>query len=176
MQITNDDGPPSDQSSPYVHSLVSTLQQHGHTVSVVLPHTQRSWIGKAHLVGKSVRLCLPLTGYTEIELCLQATHRSNPPTTALHRCKPPPKVVSQITAPPITLRCHRTVPKKSGSWSTRHPLHVYKLVSITTSRREAQLTSSYLAPTMDATAQPSFLSVAEQSAAQWKQLSVVSSR
>lgn len=53
--ITNDDGPPSDQSSPYVHSLVSTLQQAGHTVSVVLPHTQRSWIGKAHLVGKSIR-------------------------------------------------------------------------------------------------------------------------
>ncbi|KAL6711389.1 hypothetical protein ACN47E_004323 [Coniothyrium glycines] len=53
--VTNDDGPPSDQSSPYVHSLVSTLQSAGHTVSVVLPHTQRSWIGKAHLVGKSVR-------------------------------------------------------------------------------------------------------------------------
>ncbi|KAF2740160.1 sure-like protein [Polyplosphaeria fusca] len=53
--VTNDDGPPSDQSSPYVHSLVSSLQAAGHTVSVVLPHTQRSWIGKAHLVGKSVR-------------------------------------------------------------------------------------------------------------------------
>ncbi|KAF2470072.1 sure-like protein [Lindgomyces ingoldianus] len=53
--ITNDDGPPSDQSSPYVHSLVSSLQSAGHTVSVVLPHTQRSWIGKAHLVGKSVK-------------------------------------------------------------------------------------------------------------------------
>ncbi|KAF2251212.1 sure-like protein [Trematosphaeria pertusa] len=53
--ITNDDGPPSDQSSPYVHSLVSTLQSHGHTVSVVLPHTQRSWIGKAHLVGHSIK-------------------------------------------------------------------------------------------------------------------------
>ncbi|CAO2652008.1 Nn.00g002910.m01.CDS01 [Neocucurbitaria sp. VM-36] len=53
--ITNDDGPPSDQSSPYVHSLVSTLQAAGHTVSVVLPHTQRSWIGKAHLVGKSIK-------------------------------------------------------------------------------------------------------------------------
>ncbi|KAF2865492.1 survival protein sure-like phosphatase/nucleotidase [Massariosphaeria phaeospora] len=53
--ITNDDGPPSDQSSPYVHSLVSTLQSAGHTVSVVLPHTQRSWIGKAHLVGKSLQ-------------------------------------------------------------------------------------------------------------------------
>ncbi|KAF2005588.1 sure-like protein [Amniculicola lignicola CBS 123094] len=53
--VTNDDGPPSDQSSPYVHSLVRTLQDAGHTVSVVLPHTQRSWIGKAHLVGHSVK-------------------------------------------------------------------------------------------------------------------------
>ncbi|KAF2796022.1 sure-like protein [Melanomma pulvis-pyrius CBS 109.77] len=53
--ITNDDGPPSDQSSPYVHSLVSALQTFGHTVSVVLPHTQRSWIGKAHLVGHSIK-------------------------------------------------------------------------------------------------------------------------
>lgn len=53
--VTNDDGPPSDQSSPYVHSLVSTLQKYGHTVSVVLPHTQRSWIGKAHLVGKAIK-------------------------------------------------------------------------------------------------------------------------
>ncbi|KAG9204211.1 hypothetical protein G6514_001283 [Epicoccum nigrum] len=53
--VTNDDGPPSDQSSPYVHSLVSTLQSYGHTVSVVLPHTQRSWIGKAHLVGKAIK-------------------------------------------------------------------------------------------------------------------------
>ncbi|KAH7132524.1 survival protein sure-like phosphatase/nucleotidase [Dendryphion nanum] len=52
--VTNDDGPPSDQSSPYVHSLVSNLQAAGHTVSVVLPHTQRSWIGKAHLVGKPI--------------------------------------------------------------------------------------------------------------------------
>ncbi|KAF2015011.1 sure-like protein [Aaosphaeria arxii CBS 175.79] len=53
--VTNDDGPPSDQSSPYVHSLVSTLQSAGHTVSVVLPNTQRSWIGKAHLVGKAIK-------------------------------------------------------------------------------------------------------------------------
>lgn len=50
--LTNDDGPPSNQSSPYVHSLVKTLQDRGHIVSVVLPHTQRSWIGKAHMVGQ----------------------------------------------------------------------------------------------------------------------------
>lgn len=55
LQVVNDDGPPSNQSSPYVHSLVHSLQAAGHTVSVVLPHQQRSWIGKAHLVGASVQ-------------------------------------------------------------------------------------------------------------------------
>ncbi|KAL4810423.1 survival protein sure-like phosphatase/nucleotidase [Aspergillus unguis] len=52
--VANDDGPPSNQSSPYVHSFVHTLQSAGHTVSVVLPHQQRSWIGKAHLIGAAV--------------------------------------------------------------------------------------------------------------------------
>ncbi|KAI9832890.1 MAG: hypothetical protein M1819_003920 [Sarea resinae] len=52
--VVNDDGPPSNQSSPYVHSFISHLQAAGHTVSVVLPHTQRSWIGKAHIVGATV--------------------------------------------------------------------------------------------------------------------------
>lgn len=54
-QVVNDDGPPSNQSSPYVHSLVQTLQKAGHVVSVVLPHTQRSWIGKAHIIGQTVK-------------------------------------------------------------------------------------------------------------------------
>ncbi|TVY28173.1 putative tubulin--tyrosine ligase [Lachnellula hyalina] len=53
--IVNDDGPPSTQSSPYVHSLVQSLQESGHLVSVVLPHTQRSWIGKAHMIGQTVK-------------------------------------------------------------------------------------------------------------------------
>ncbi|TPX18075.1 uncharacterized protein E0L32_011845 [Thyridium curvatum] len=53
--VTNDDGPPSPHSSPYVHALVRALQAAGHTVSVCLPHTQRSWIGKAHLIGHTVR-------------------------------------------------------------------------------------------------------------------------
>ncbi|KIW18470.1 5'/3'-nucleotidase SurE [Exophiala spinifera] len=52
--VVNDDGPPSNQSSPYVHSLIDTLQKAGHTVSVVLPHVQRSWIGKAHIVGQTL--------------------------------------------------------------------------------------------------------------------------
>lgn len=52
--MVNDDGPPSQLSSPYVHSFVHELTQSGVTVSVVLPHIQRSWIGKAHLVGRGV--------------------------------------------------------------------------------------------------------------------------
>ncbi|GAO16310.1 hypothetical protein UVI_02016970 [Ustilaginoidea virens] len=53
--VTNDDGPPSPHSSPYVHSLVKHLRNAGHTVSVCLPHTQRSWIGKAHMIGKTLK-------------------------------------------------------------------------------------------------------------------------
>ncbi|ORY62638.1 survival protein sure-like phosphatase/nucleotidase [Pseudomassariella vexata] len=53
--VTNDDGPPSPTSSPYVHSLVRALQSAGHTVSVCLPHMQRSWIGKAHMIGETVK-------------------------------------------------------------------------------------------------------------------------
>ncbi|KAK3316358.1 survival protein sure-like phosphatase/nucleotidase [Apodospora peruviana] len=53
--VVNDDGPPSPHSSPYVHSLVRELQAAGHVVSVCLPHTQRSWIGKAHMIGQTVK-------------------------------------------------------------------------------------------------------------------------
>jgi tubulin---tyrosine ligase len=53
--VTNDDGPPSPQSSPYVHCLVKHLQEAGHVVSVCLPHTQRSWIGKAHMIGQTLK-------------------------------------------------------------------------------------------------------------------------
>lgn len=53
--VVNDDGPPSPHSSPYVHSLVRELQAAGHVVSVCLPHTQRSWIGKAHMIGQTLK-------------------------------------------------------------------------------------------------------------------------
>lgn len=53
--VVNDDGPPSPHSSPYVHSLVRELQAAGHVVSICLPHTQRSWIGKAHMIGQTVK-------------------------------------------------------------------------------------------------------------------------
>lgn len=52
--VTNDDGPPS-PASPYVHALVRGLQAAGHVVSVCLPDGQRSWIGKAHMIGKTVK-------------------------------------------------------------------------------------------------------------------------
>lgn len=53
--VTNDDGPPSPHSSPYVLALVRELRRAGHFVSVCLPDSQRSWIGKAHLIGQSLR-------------------------------------------------------------------------------------------------------------------------
>ena len=53
-QVVNDDGPPSNHHSPYIKTMVATLQEHGHVVSVVLPDRQRSWIGKAHLYGETV--------------------------------------------------------------------------------------------------------------------------
>ncbi|KAL8669121.1 MAG: hypothetical protein Q9168_006273 [Polycauliona sp. 1 TL-2023] len=53
--VTNDDGPPSNQSSPYIHSFVKTLQSAGHVVSVIIPHQQRSWIGKAHFAAQVIK-------------------------------------------------------------------------------------------------------------------------
>ncbi|RDH20560.1 sure-like protein [Aspergillus niger ATCC 13496] len=53
--VVNDDGPPSRDGSPFVHSLVNELKAQGHFVTVVLPNRQRSWIGKAHFVGEIVR-------------------------------------------------------------------------------------------------------------------------
>lgn len=53
--LTNDDGPPSDAASPYVHYLVEELNSlNDWDLSVVVPDTQRSWIGKAHIIGKNV--------------------------------------------------------------------------------------------------------------------------
>ncbi|KAF3917835.1 hypothetical protein ABW20_dc0105437 [Dactylellina cionopaga] len=48
--LTNDDGPPS-SSSPFIKHFVTTLRAAGHTVSVCIPADQKSWIGKAHIIG-----------------------------------------------------------------------------------------------------------------------------
>jgi tubulin--tyrosine ligase len=53
--LTFTDGPPSTESSPYILDFVRKLQDAGHKVSVCLPDVNKSWIGKALLVGKSVR-------------------------------------------------------------------------------------------------------------------------
>ncbi|KAK0310193.1 hypothetical protein LTR82_014875 [Friedmanniomyces endolithicus] len=52
--VTNDDGPPSTAASPFILPFVRALERVGHTVSVIIPDAQRSWIGKAHLVGQDV--------------------------------------------------------------------------------------------------------------------------
>ena len=48
----NDDGPPNADSSPYLKPFVDvfTSPPFNHTVSVVIPTQQRSWIGKAHFL------------------------------------------------------------------------------------------------------------------------------
>ncbi|KAL7925244.1 tubulin-tyrosine ligase family domain-containing protein [Trichoderma austrokoningii] len=52
--VTNDDGPPS-HHSPYIHTFVRHLERAGHIVSVCIPDTQRSWIGKAHMIGQTLK-------------------------------------------------------------------------------------------------------------------------
>ncbi|KAK0456471.1 survival protein sure-like phosphatase/nucleotidase [Armillaria borealis] len=47
--LTNDDGPPNPRDSPYVFGLYQHLTQTlGWNVKVVLPSSQKSWIGKAY--------------------------------------------------------------------------------------------------------------------------------
>ncbi|KLJ12587.1 5'/3'-nucleotidase SurE [Blastomyces silverae] len=51
----NDDGPPSQKCSPYLFPFVKTLEKAGHLVSVVIPNSSRSWIGKAHIIGETLQ-------------------------------------------------------------------------------------------------------------------------
>ncbi|EEH16245.1 5'/3'-nucleotidase SurE [Paracoccidioides brasiliensis Pb03] len=55
FQIVNDDGPPSQKCSPYIFPLVKAFQDAGHLVSVAIPNSSRSWIGKAHLIGELLK-------------------------------------------------------------------------------------------------------------------------
>jgi 5'/3'-nucleotidase SurE len=53
--LTNDDGPPGAES-PYVYGLYRHLTKHlGWDVKVVLPSTQKSWIGKGFQITQIVR-------------------------------------------------------------------------------------------------------------------------
>ena len=53
--LTNDDGPPSDATCPFMKPFVDEIRRSTNwKVSVVVPNQQRSWIGKAHFAGKKV--------------------------------------------------------------------------------------------------------------------------
>lgn len=49
--MTNDDGPPSLDASPFLHAFIRVLLRSFPTIRVVLPNSQRSWIGKAYLIS-----------------------------------------------------------------------------------------------------------------------------
>ena len=51
--LTNDDGPLNDITSPYVKYFVDEIRRStSWDLSIVVPHEQRSWIGKAHFAHK----------------------------------------------------------------------------------------------------------------------------
>lgn len=53
--LTNDDGPLDDQSCPYMKYFVDEIRRTTDwKISIVIPHQQRSWIGKAHFAGKTL--------------------------------------------------------------------------------------------------------------------------
>ncbi|PVH16130.1 5'/3'-nucleotidase SurE [Candidozyma duobushaemuli] len=51
--LTNDDGPPDDNTSPYIKYFLDEVQRSTDwKVTIVIPNQQRSWIGKAHFAGR----------------------------------------------------------------------------------------------------------------------------
>ncbi|ODQ68485.1 TTL-domain-containing protein [Nadsonia fulvescens var. elongata DSM 6958] len=53
--VTNDDGPPCDIISPFIHHLIEALKKNTDwDISVALPNSQKSWIGKAHMIGQTI--------------------------------------------------------------------------------------------------------------------------
>ncbi|KAJ7786336.1 hypothetical protein B0H16DRAFT_1490110 [Mycena metata] len=45
--LTNDDGPPNSKVSPYIFAFYQKMRDLGWDVKVVIPSSQKSWIGKA---------------------------------------------------------------------------------------------------------------------------------
>lgn len=53
--LTNDDGPPNDTTSPYILNFATTIKEvTDWDLSIGVPVQQRSWIGKAHIIGEDV--------------------------------------------------------------------------------------------------------------------------
>ncbi|KAJ7487622.1 survival protein sure-like phosphatase/nucleotidase [Mycena galericulata] len=53
--LTNDDGPPDTKASPYIFDFYNHLTALGWDVKVVLPSSQKSWIGKAFHITEITR-------------------------------------------------------------------------------------------------------------------------
>ncbi|GME85111.1 unnamed protein product [Ambrosiozyma monospora] len=54
--LTNDDGGPNDLASPYVKYLVEAIELHTDwQLTIAVPSSQKSWIGKAHFAGRDVQ-------------------------------------------------------------------------------------------------------------------------
>ncbi|KAI7585075.1 hypothetical protein KC343_g19677, partial [Hortaea werneckii] len=101
------------ESSPYVLPFVRTLESAGHTVSVILPDSQRSWIGKAHMVisgpnyGRNTTAVFALSsgtlgaaleasvcGYRAIALSFAFFDRRNLPDVVAESCQQALRVCS----------------------------------------------------------------------------------
>lgn len=56
--LTNDDGPLSTQFSPYIRPFAQYIIKHrpDWDLTICVPHSQKSWIGKAHMAGKEMSL------------------------------------------------------------------------------------------------------------------------
>ncbi|GME96344.1 unnamed protein product [Ambrosiozyma monospora] len=55
--LTNDDGGPNDVTSPYVKYFVEAVETlTDWDLSIVVPSTQKSWIGKAYFAGRDVKV------------------------------------------------------------------------------------------------------------------------
>ncbi|KAI8368516.1 survival protein sure-like phosphatase/nucleotidase [Blakeslea trispora] len=54
--ISNDDGPPSWEESPFVLPFVEHLEKLGWDVKVCLPDSQKSWIAKSFLIKDEIQL------------------------------------------------------------------------------------------------------------------------
>ncbi|KAI9012174.1 survival protein sure-like phosphatase/nucleotidase [Phycomyces nitens] len=54
--ITNDDGPPNQEESPFILSFVEYLESLGWDVKVCLPNSQKSWISKSFIIKDSIEV------------------------------------------------------------------------------------------------------------------------
>ncbi|KAI8642623.1 survival protein sure-domain-containing protein [Parasitella parasitica] len=54
--ISNDDGPPSLDESPFILPFIEHLESLGWDVKVCLPDCQKSWIAKSFMIKEDIRL------------------------------------------------------------------------------------------------------------------------